>query len=185
MDDKELVDWALQNIPYEKISCDKDRVYVVSCGTKTYTWIVENGVLFTTSQTKHSNSELANTIWKKNQIIHSFDEDIMLPFHALTDCTLIRCLSEDFDSNVKKNAKLSWLLAKHYHDQFANTLANFRHAALDPSETRLRYLEEMLGEIPELKNEKISDGTLALFMGMHRVSVNRIRKKIEQDKAKK
>ena len=181
MRDDEPFAWSMDNVTLEKMNCEKDRVYVLSCGTETYVWFVLSGVLFTASQTETSDTELANSIWEKGDIIHSFDKNIMLPFHTLTDSVIACCRASEFDQKVQANARLSWLLAIHYHDQFRFTLLNYRHAALDPSESRLEALERYFDNIEDL-DEKISDSTLALFMGMHRVSVNRIRKKLEARK---
>lgn len=179
MNQNEFFKWALENNEGTELRCKKDQVYVLSCGTKTYTWFIKEGVMFTALQSKQSEGELANTIWQAGEMIHSLDEDIMLPAHALTDCVLIRFSSEEINAKIKKSAELSWYLAEYYHNQFTRTLSNFKHSALDSSEVRLAYLENRLNEIEELKGERISDATLALFMGMHRVSVSRIRKKLE------
>lgn len=174
-----FADWVYNNLSGEELHCKKDHVYVLSCGTKTYTWFIKEGVLFTALQTETSESELANTIWQKDDMVHSLDEDIMLPFHTLTDCTLFRCASKDLNSRIQQDPELSFALAKHYHDQFTHTLANYRHAALDSSEDRLAHYERVFAEIEELEGERVSDATLALFLGMHRVSVSRLRKKLQ------
>ena len=179
MTDSLLASWAEENFEGEEFNCKKGRVYVISCGTRTYTWFVKEGVLFTTAQSSSSDDELANTIWQKGGMIHSLDEDIMLPLHALTDCVLVRYPSEDLNAKIREDAALGWQLAEHYHDQFTSTLAKYKHAALDVSEDPLAYLENMFAQIEGLEDEHIGDATLASFMGMHRVSVSRVRKKLE------
>lgn len=183
MDGKTFADWVYANMEGEEIHCKKDQVYVLSCGTKTYTWFIKEGVLFTALQTESSEGELANTIWRKGDMVHSLDDDIMLPFHALTDCTLFRCSSKQLNAHIRESAELSFMLAEHYHNQFTHTLGNYRHAALDNSEDRLEHYERIFSEIDELEGEGASDATLALFLGMHRVSVSRIRKKLQKQKA--
>ncbi len=183
MTDSLLASWAEDRFVGEEFHCKKGRVYVISCGTRTYTWFVKEGVLFTTAQSECGEEELANTIWQKNCMIHSLDEDTMLPLHALTDCVLVRYPSEEINRHLKENPELGWLLAEHYHDQFTSTLAKYKHAALDASEDQLKYLEDIFSQIDELKGEHISDATLATFMGMHRVSVSRVRKKLDGQKA--
>lgn len=155
----------------------KDRVYMISCGAKTYTWLVTEGAGFTVSQNNDGKEELANTVWVPNNIIHSFDEDIMLPMHALTDCVLMRYSSEEFNSAIRMSRDLAWALAEHYHGQFTETLYRYKRMALVPSDDRLIEIESNLKSIPALKDVKISDAMLSLFMGMHRVSVSRLRRK--------
>lgn len=183
MDEAAFARWAREHNEGEEFHCKKDQVYVLSCGRKTYTWFIKEGVMFTAMQTEHSEGELANSIWRKDNMVHSLDEDIMLPFHALTDSTIVRYPSEPLNRQIQESAELSWHLAEHYHDQFTRTLSNYRHAALDASEDRLAYLEHMFSQIEELKGERISDATFASFMGMHRVSVSRIRKKLAKEKS--
>ena len=185
MDKTAFAEWICNNNEGEELHCRKGQVYVLSCGTKTYTWLIKEGVLFTTMQANYTEEELANSIWRKDDLVHSLDDDIMLPFHALTDCTIIRYSSEELNSQIRQDADLSWHLAEHYHDQFTYTLSNYRHAALDSSEARLAKLEERFASIEELEGERMSDAVLALFMGMHRVSVSRIRKKLEQKDSNK
>ncbi len=182
MDEAAFAQWAHEHNEGEEFHCKKDQVYVLSCGRKTYTWFIKEGVMFTAMQTENSEGELANSIWRKNNMVHSLDEDIMLPFHALTDATIVRYSSENLNRQIREDAELSWWLAEYYHNQFTRTLSNYRHAALDASEDRLAYLEDMFMGIDELKGERISDATLASFMGMHRVSVSRIRKKLVKEK---
>ena len=81
---------------------------------------------------------------------------------------------------MQASAELSWALAEYYHYQFVRTLDNYKRAALDPSEVRLQDIEDFLENIESLQGEKVSDSTLAAFMGMHRVSISRIRKKLSQ-----
>lgn len=131
-------------------------------------------------QAKGGENELANSIWMANDMVHSLDTDIMLPFHALVDSVITRFSSKEINPLIQGDAELAWHLAEYYHTQFTRTLSNYRHAALDASEDRLAYLEKMFDSIEELKGEHISDATLAAFMGMHRVSVSRIRKKIAE-----
>lgn len=184
MDKPTFAQWVFQSMEGEELHCKKDNVYVLSCGTNTYTWFIKEGVLFTALQTDKSESELANTIWRKNDMVHSLESDIMLPFHALTDCVLFRCSSKELNDRIREDADLSFLLARHYHDQFTHTLANYRHAALDDSEDRLAHYERVFSEIEELNGEKVSDATLSLFLGMHRVSVSRLRKKLQNRPSK-
>lgn len=178
IDDSTLATWVHENLEGSEFKIKKDRVCMISCGTKTYTWLINAGTGFTVSQSADGNEELANTIWVPNNIIHSFDEDIMLPMHALTDCSLVRYSSEEFNAAVSSNAELAWALAEHYHNQFTETLSRYKRMALVPSEDRLLEIESALKSIPELKSVKISDAILSLFMGMHRVSVSRLRKKL-------
>lgn len=178
MNKQEFAAWLRKTVPGEPLHVKKDQVYVLSCGTQTYTWLVDNGVLFTSMQANGGKNELANSIWFKNDIIHSLDLDIMLPFHAMVDSTIVRFSSKDLNSLIRADAELSWYLADYYHTQFTRTLSNYRHAALDASDDRLAHLDEMFNSIEELKGERISDATYAAFMGMHRVSVSRIRKKL-------
>lgn len=179
MNQVQFLEWAIENNAGTEFRFKKDQVIVLSCGTKTYTWFVLEGVMFTAMQSKLSEGELANTIWRKNSMVHSLDDDIMLPAHALTDCTLLRFSSEEINAKIKESPELAWYLAEYYHTQFTRTLSNFKHSALDTSEARLAYLEKQLSSIEELEGERVSDAVLALFMGMHRVSVSRIRKKLE------
>lgn len=178
MDSQEFFHWVEEHNEGTEFVCKKDQVYVFSCGTKTYTWFIKEGIMFTALQTEYSEGELANTIWRAGDMVHSLDDDIMLPCHPLTDCVLVRYNSDHLNQQIRANAELSWYLAEYYHHQFTSTLSNFRHSALDSSEVRLAFLEKRLHDFEELKDEHISDATLALFMGMHRVSVNRIRKKL-------
>lgn len=178
MDKHGFAQWVRDNNEREIFRCKKDQVYVLSCGTKTYTWIIDQGVLFTTKQAESGEGELANSIWRADDMVHSLDDDIMLTFRALTDCELARYSSQELNAQIRSNPDMSWYLANYYHNQFTKTLASYHHAVLDSSEERLMYLEKMFDGIEELKGERISDATLASFMGMHRVSVSRIRKKI-------
>ena len=171
-----LYDWALETFDGEITECPKDRVYLLPCGTKTYTWVVIKGIFFTADKTEFSDTELANTIWMPGNLIHSFDENIVLPCHTLTDVVLCRIPSEEFNEKVAADAELSFALAKHYHDQFRSTLSNYRHSALDPSDVRIKAIEEQFANIDELQDAHISDAVIALFTGLHRVSVNRLRK---------
>lgn len=183
MTKEEFFEWALKNCESTELRCKKDQVFILSCGTKTYTWFIKEGVLFTALQSPKSEGELANTIWRAGDMIHSLDEDIMLPAHMLTNCVFVRFSSEELNAKVKEDPELSWYLAEYYHNQFTRTLNNFKHSALDASEDRLAYFEEELSAIEELEGERMSDAILALFMGMHRVSVNRLRNK--QDNSNK
>lgn len=178
MDKTEFAAWLRKTAQGESFRIRKDQVYVLSCGTKTYTWLIDSGALFTSMQAEGGDNELANSIWLADDMVHSLDDDIMLPFHALSDSVITRFSSEEVNPLIEADADLAWHLAEYYHTQFTRTLSNYRHAALDASEVRLAHLEEMFANIPELKGERISDATLAAFMGMHRVSVSRIRKKL-------
>lgn len=178
IDDSRLAEWALENLEGEEFKMKKDRTYMISCGAKTYTWLVTSGAGFTISQNGFEDKELANTIWSPDCFIHSFEDDIMLPMHALTDCALTRYASDEFNEKVRADAELAWLLARHYHDQFTETLYRYKRMALMPSDERLVEIEENLRNMPALKDVKISDSILSLFMGMHRVSVSRLRAKI-------
>ncbi|MDO4502294.1 MAG: hypothetical protein Q4D06_03845 [Coriobacteriia bacterium] len=177
-----LYEWAVANLDTTELRCKKGTVNVISCGSRTYTWFVKEGCMFTTMQTEQGIGELANSIWQAGNMIHSLEDDKMLPMHALTDVVLVRVSSEDFNEQVHKDASLSWELAEYYHYQFVRTLDNYKRAALDPSEVRLQDIEEYLQNIDALKGERVSDSTLASFMGMHRVSISRIRKKLSQMK---
>ena len=150
---------------------------MLACGTKSFTWLILRGVFFTVHQTEHNHAELANTIWREGMLIHSFDENIMLPCYALTDGELLQLPSDLFNAAVEKDADLSFALAQHYHDQFKSTLENYRRNTLDPSDVRISDLEARFAAIPELENEHISDSVIAMFTGLHRVSVNRLRNK--------
>lgn len=176
MESNILCNWALETFDGEITECPKDRVYLLPCGTKTYTWVVVKGIFFTADKTEFSETELANTIWTPGDLIHSFDENIVLPCHTLTDVVLRRIPSDEFNAKVAEDAELSFALAKHYHDQFRSTLINYRHSALDPSDVRIQAIEERFANIDELKDVHISDAVIALFTGLHRVSVNRLRK---------
>lgn len=180
IDDSKLATWALENLQGEEFKMKKDRVYMISCGAKTYTWLVTSGAGFTVSQSANGDEELANTVWVPNNFIHSFDSDIMLPMHALTNCTLMRYTSSEFNEKARASAETAWLLAEHYHNQFTETLSRYKRMALMPSEERLVEIESTLQSLPELKDVKINDSMLSLFMGMHRVSVSRLRKKIAE-----
>lgn len=185
MEQNILYDWTLQTFDGEMTECPKDCVYLLPCGTKTYTWAVVEGVFFTADKTELSDTELANTIWMPGDLIHSFDENIVLPCHTLTDVVLCRIPSDEFNAKIAEDAELSLALAKHYHDQFRSTLMNYRHSALDPSEVRIQAIEEQFANIDELKDTHISDAVIALFTGLHRVSVNRLRKGRKRKKTKK
>ena len=176
----QLYQWAIENLDTTELRCKKGTVNVISCGMRTYTWFVKEGCTFTTMQTDQGIGELANSIWQVGSMIHSMENDKMLPMHALTDVVLVRITSEDFNKGVQASAELSWALAEYYHYQFVRTLDNYKRAALDPSEVRLQDIEDFLENIESLQGEKVSDSTLAAFMGMHRVSISRIRKKLSQ-----
>lgn len=168
-------------MPGEDIAIKKGQVYLLPCGTKTYTWLVREGVFFTTLRVEDAEGELANTVWRKGWIIHSLDEDITLPAHAMTDGVLRKVNSAELNKVIRGDAKLGFALAEHYHAQFTNTLLHYRLAALEPSKQRLARFEEYFSNIPGLENEKIDDTTMSLFMGMHRVSVSRLRRELHKD----
>ena len=180
MDAAEFAKWVQEHNTGEEYFCQKNRVFILSCGTRTYTWFLKSGVMYTALQLENNEGEVANTIWQKNDMIHSLHEDIMLPCHALTDSVLIRYPSEELNKQIRDDKELSWYLAEHYYSQFRKTLINYQHATLDSSEDLLSYVEDKLSQIEELKGEKISDATLAAFMGMHRVSVSRIRNRLSK-----
>lgn len=177
----ELLQNAFESLPGEDIPIRKGQVYLLPCGTKTYTWLITKGVFFTTLRVEDAEGELANTVWSKGWIIHSLDDDITLPAHAMTDGILRKVDSADFNALIQKDAALGFALAEHYHAQFTRTLLNYRLAALEPSKQRLARYEDFFSNIPELEGEKIDDTTMSLFMGMHRVSVSRLRRELHKD----
>ena len=169
---------ALESLEYEEVKCDKGVVCLLPCGTKTYTWLVHEGVFFTALRVEGAEGELANTIWRKGDMIHSLDVDITLPAHAMTDGILRKVDSAQFNAMAQADPELGFALAEYYHSQFTMTLTHYRQAALEPSKLRLARLEEAFSSMPELEGEKIDDTTMSLFMGMHRVSVSRLRREI-------
>lgn len=177
----ELLQHAFESLPGEDIAIRKGQVYLLPCGTKTYTWLIIKGVFFTTLRVEDAEGELANTVWSKGWIIHSLDDDITLPAHAMTDGVLRKVNSADFNALIQNDASLGFALAEHYHAQFTRTLLNYRLAALEPSKQRLARYEDFFASIPELEGEKIDDTTISLFMGMHRVSVSRLRRELHKD----
>ena len=175
---------ALESLPGEDIPISKGQVYLLPCGTKTYTWLIREGVFFPSLRVEGAEGELANTVWRKGWIIHSLDTDITLPAHAMTDGVLRKVDSSELNALIRGNAELGFALAEHYHAQFTRTLLHYRLAALEPSKQRLARFEEYFANIPELEGERIDDTTMSLFMGMHRVSVSRLRREILKDDEK-
>ena len=169
-----LTNWVLENCKGDTLRCKKNQVLELSCGTQSYTWVLLEGAMFTSVQAEDSDAEIANLIWRKGDIIHSLLDDIAITCNALTDLVLLRVSSKELNECVKQNPELSWALADYYHTLFRRTFANFCQSALVPSEERLRILQQDLAAIPELKGVKISNDVLALFLGMHRVSVSRL-----------
>lgn len=155
--------------------CAKDQVYVLPVGTRTYTWLVKSGVFYTTLEVENLEGELANTVWHAGDIIHSLDVDIVVPAHAMVDGELVRVLSSEFNGKLEGDARASMALAEYYHRQFTQTLFHYRFAALVPSKERLAYFEDYFGSMPDLEGAKVDDKTMALFLGMHRASVSRLR----------
>lgn len=173
----------VKSLPHEVLPCAKGQVNVLSCGTKTFTWLIESGVLFTTMRVDGAVGELANTVWRRGYIIHSFEADKMLPAHPLCDSSLIKVDSTLFNEAVAGDAELSMALAEHYHMQFTSTLLHYRYASLLPSKTRLAMFEDYFNSLEELQGSRVDDGVMAMFMGMHRVSVGRLRRNLSQENA--
>jgi len=181
MDWRRLLREAMESLPGEDIPCSKGQVIILPCGTKTYTWLVRAGVFFTTLRVEDAEGELANTVWRAGDMIHSFDIDITLPAHPMTDGVLRKVDSDALNAMVRENAELGFALSQHYHHQFTNTLLHYRLAAIEPSKRRLVRLDDFFANIPELEGERVDDTTMSLFMGMHRVSVSRLRREINRD----
>ena len=179
----DVLEQTMAECETDELRCDKGQVYVLPCGKRTYTWCVKSGLFYTTLQVEGAEGELANTIWHQGDIIHSLDDDIMIPAHAMVDGVLVRSLSPEFNKAVEADQRTAMALAEYYHRQFTSTLDHYRQATLLPSRERLEYFERLFEEMPELEGEKIDDRTLSLFMGVHRASVSRLRRELHrQDK---
>ncbi|MCQ2751885.1 MAG: hypothetical protein MJ189_02140 [Coriobacteriales bacterium] len=178
--DLSFYNWVKQNLEYDELKFKEDQLCALSCGLNTYTWFVEKGVLFTTVQLNDSQGELASNILRQGDMIHSMCEDTMISFRCLTSVSLIRIESKPFNKAIKDNPDLSWQLNKYYCDLYTLTLQNYKYAVLDSTENRLEQIDKQLSNLSELKNKHVSDSVLAAFLGMHRVSVCRIRNKLNK-----
>ena len=176
--EKELAAWLEGNFAGNDFSLRKGRVCIVSCGVSTYTWLVKSGNLFGTMRDERGDKELAYSFFHAGQILYSMQSDISVELHALNDAVLVQYPTEPIHAATRKDAHLCRLFAEHFHARFQTTLNRYRQAALISSEERLYQLESELSTIEKIDPDAVDDSTLGLFLGMHRVSVNKIRKKL-------
>lgn len=178
--ERQLAEWMEGNFDGRRFSLKKGCICVVSCGTSTCTWLIKKGTLFGMLRGAEADKELAYSFFRKGQIAHAMEPDKTVELHALTDATLVQFPSSSLNDAIRKDPRLSSLLAEHYHARFQETLRRYRQAALISSEERLAALERELSAIDGLDPADVDDSTLALFLGMHRVSVNKLRKKLKR-----
>lgn len=176
----QLAAWMEECFHGRRFILKKGRICIVSCGASTYTWLVKKGTLFGMLRGAEVDRELAYDFFREGKILHAMEPDKTVELHALTDATLVQFASDPINDAIRKDPKLASFLAEHYHARFKETLNRYRQAALTSSEMRLASLERELSVTDGLDPADVDDSTLALFLGIHRVSVNKIRKKLKK-----